>query len=73
VEAAVAALCADVMTEPKRLRGIVYGDGSFEAYRRCEDPHEEFVEVTDDEAFELIKSIEPVPDFPLDDQPPEAA
>ena len=60
------------MTEPKRLTGIVYGDGSIEAFRRREDPHEEVFEVTDDEAFELIKAVEPVPDVPPDNGP-EAA
>ena len=56
------------MTEPKRLTGIVYGDGSVEAFRNREDPHEETWEVTDDEASDLILASEPVPD-----EPPEEA
>ena len=58
------------MTEPKRLTATVYGDGSIEAYLRREDPHEESFEVTDDEAADLLLSIEPVPDCPPE---PEAA
>ena len=57
--------------EPKRLTGTVYGDGSLDAYRRREDPHEESFEVTDDEAADLLLSIEPVAGAPP--EPPEAA
>ncbi|MET0762896.1 MAG: hypothetical protein ABWZ63_11275 [Thermoleophilaceae bacterium] len=60
------------MTVPKRLTAIVYGDGSIEAFRNREDPHEESFEVTDEGAAELLLSIEPVPDAPPD-EPPEAA
>ncbi len=57
---------------PKRLTGVVYGEGSIEVFRNREDPHEESFEVTDEEAAELLLSIEPVPDAPPD-EPPEAA
>ena len=54
------------MTERKRLIGTVYGDGSIEAYRRREDPHEKTFPVTEAEAGDLLLSIEQVPDAPPD-------
>ena len=55
------------MSERKRVAGIVYGDGSLEAFRNREEPHEESWEVTDAEAAELLLSAEPV----ALDAPPE--
>ena len=52
------------MSESKRLTGTVYT--SLDNFRAREGGHEQTFQVTDDEAADLLLSIEPVPDAPPD-------
>jgi hypothetical protein len=66
-----AELYAERMPSPLRLTGTVYS--SLEDFRNRVGGHEESWPVTEGEAHELLLSVEPVPDCPPEDEPPEAA